>query len=78
VFDPAVQVGKNAFVNLKNLFYVVPDREIEGVIILFDEVAKSYGMIHPGAADTSAARATFIIDNKGIIAASTALTIIVF
>ncbi len=32
-------------------------------------VAKSYGMIHPGAADTSAVRATFIIDDKGILRA---------
>lgn len=33
------------------------------------EVAKSYGMIHPGAADTSAVRATFIIDPDGILRA---------
>ena len=33
------------------------------------KVAKSYGMIHPGAADTSAVRATFIIDPKGILRA---------
>jgi len=33
------------------------------------KVAKSYGMIHPGAADTSAVRATFIIDDKGILRA---------
>lgn len=32
-------------------------------------VAKAYGMIHPGAADTSAVRATFIIDPKGILRA---------
>ncbi len=32
-------------------------------------VAKSYGMIHPGAADTSAVRATFIIDDKGVLRA---------
>ncbi len=32
-------------------------------------VAKSYGMIHPGAADTSAVRATFIIDPDGILRA---------
>ncbi len=29
------------------------------------EVAKAYGMIHPGAADTSAVRATFVIDPEG-------------
>ncbi|HHJ36606.1 MAG TPA: peroxiredoxin [Gammaproteobacteria bacterium] len=33
------------------------------------KVARSYGMIHPGAADTSAVRATFIIDDKGILRA---------
>ncbi len=33
------------------------------------KVAKSYGMIHPGAADTSAVRATFIIDDKSILRA---------
>lgn len=33
------------------------------------KVARSYGMIHPGAADTSAVRATFIIDDKGVMRA---------
>lgn len=33
------------------------------------EVARAYGMIHPGAADTSAVRATFIIDDQGILRA---------
>jgi len=33
------------------------------------EVAKAYGMIHPGAGDTSAVRATFIIDPEGILRA---------
>lgn len=33
------------------------------------DVAKAYGMIHPGAADTSAVRATFIIDPQGIMRA---------
>lgn len=32
-------------------------------------VAQSYGMIHPGANNTSAVRATFIIDDKGILRA---------
>lgn len=32
-------------------------------------VARAYGMIHPGAADTSAVRATFVIDDKGILRA---------
>ena len=29
------------------------------------EVAQAYGMIHPGAADTQAVRATFFIDPEG-------------
>jgi len=33
------------------------------------EVANAYGMIHPGAADTSAVRATFIIDPDGVLRA---------
>ncbi|PHS20494.1 MAG: peroxiredoxin [Kangiella sp.] len=33
------------------------------------DVAKAYGMIHPGAADTSAVRATFLIDPEGILRA---------
>ena len=33
------------------------------------DVARSYGMIHPGAADTQAVRATFFIDPKGILRA---------
>ncbi len=33
------------------------------------KVAKSYGMIHPGAADTSAVRAVFVIDTEGILRA---------
>ena len=46
--------------NIKEKF----DVEIPFPIIadLKMEVAKAYGMIHPGAADTSAVRATFIID----------------
>ncbi|RPH38587.1 MAG: peroxiredoxin [Burkholderiales bacterium] len=32
-------------------------------------VAKSYGMLHPGASDTSAVRATFFIDPKGVLRA---------
>ena len=31
------------------------------------DVARAYGMIHPGAADTPAVRATFIIDSQGIM-----------
>ena len=33
------------------------------------EVAQAYGMIHPGAADTQAVRATFFIDPNGILRA---------
>jgi peroxiredoxin (alkyl hydroperoxide reductase subunit C) len=33
------------------------------------EVAKSYGMIQPGASDTAAVRATFFIDPNGILRA---------
>jgi len=33
------------------------------------KVATSYGMVHPGASDTSAVRATFIIDPNGILRA---------
>ena len=33
------------------------------------KVAKAYGMVHPGAADTSAVRATFIIDPNGVLRA---------
>ena len=32
-------------------------------------VARAFGMIHPGASDTSAVRATFIIDPEGIVRA---------
>jgi peroxiredoxin (alkyl hydroperoxide reductase subunit C) len=31
------------------------------------KVAKLYGMVHPGASDTSAVRAVFVIDDKGIL-----------
>lgn len=32
-------------------------------------VAKAFGMIHPGASDTSAVRATFLIDPEGVVQA---------
>ncbi len=53
--------------NIKEKFGV----EIQFPIIedLSMNVAKAYGMIHPGAADTSAVRATFIIDPKGVLRA---------
>ncbi len=31
------------------------------------EVAKAFGMVHPGASDTQAVRATFVIDPQGIL-----------
>jgi peroxiredoxin (alkyl hydroperoxide reductase subunit C) len=53
--------------NIKEKFGV----EINFPIIedLSMNVARAYGMIHPGAADTSAVRATFIIDPDGVLRA---------
>ncbi len=53
--------------NIKDKFNV--DIKFPIIEDLSMSVAKSYGMIHPGAADTSAVRATFIIDPKGILRA---------
>jgi peroxiredoxin (alkyl hydroperoxide reductase subunit C) len=58
----------NAWIlNIKENFGV----EIEFPIIadLDMKVAHAYGMIHPGAADTSAVRSTFFIDPDGILRA---------
>jgi len=44
----------------------IPFRIIDDLSMI---VAKAFGMIHPGASDTSAVRATFIIDPEGIIRA---------
>jgi peroxiredoxin (alkyl hydroperoxide reductase subunit C) len=53
--------------NIKEKFGVeIPFPIIEDLSM---NVANDYGMIHPGAADTSAVRATFIIDDKGILRA---------
>ena len=53
--------------NIKEKFGVeIPFPIIEDLSM---EVARAYGMIHPGAADTSAVRATFIIDDQGILRA---------
>ncbi len=53
--------------NIKEKFGVeIPFPIIEDLSM---KVAKSYGMIHPDAADTSAVRATFIIDPEGILRA---------
>lgn len=53
--------------NIKEKFDVeIPFPIIEDLKM---DVAKAYGMIHPGAGDTSAVRATFIIDPEGVIRA---------
>lgn len=53
--------------NIKEKFDVeIPFPIIEDLSM---KVAKAYGMIHPGAADTSAVRATFIIDPEGVLRA---------
>lgn len=59
--------------------HIAWDRNIEekfGVKIPFPiiadltmTVAKAYGMIHPGASDTQAVRATFVIDPNGVLRA---------
>lgn len=53
--------------NIKEKFGVdIPFPIIEDLSM---RVANAYGMIHPGAADTAAVRATFIIDPNGILRA---------
>lgn len=53
--------------NIKENFGVeIPFPIIEDLSM---KVANAYGMIHPGAGDTSAVRATFIIDDEGILRA---------
>ncbi len=53
--------------NIKDNFGVeIPFPVIEDLKM---DVATKYGMIHPGAADTSAVRAVFVIDDKGILRA---------
>jgi len=53
--------------NIKEKFGIeIPFPIIEDLSM---KVARAYGMIHPGAADTSAVRATFIIDDKGVLRA---------
>jgi peroxiredoxin (alkyl hydroperoxide reductase subunit C) len=53
--------------NIKEKFGV--DIQFPIIEDLSMNVARAYGMIHPGAADTSAVRATFIIDPKGTLRA---------
>ncbi|UQB41951.1 peroxiredoxin [Thiomicrospira microaerophila] len=58
----------NAWVlNIKEKFGV--DINFPIIADLDMKVAKAYGMVHPGAADTSAVRATFVIDDKGVLRA---------
>jgi peroxiredoxin (alkyl hydroperoxide reductase subunit C) len=53
--------------NIKEKFGVeIPFPIIEDLSM---RVANAYGMIQPGASDTSAVRATFIIDDKGVLRA---------
>jgi peroxiredoxin (alkyl hydroperoxide reductase subunit C) len=53
--------------NIKEKFGVaIPFPIIEDLSMT---VARAYGMIHPGASDTSAVRATFVIDPQGILRA---------
>ena len=53
--------------NIKEKFGV--DVKFPIIADLSMDVARAYGMIHPGAADTSAVRATFIIDPEGVLRA---------
>ena len=53
--------------NIKEKFGIdIPFPVIEDLSM---NVAHAYGMIQPGASDTSAVRATFVIDDKGILRA---------
>jgi len=53
--------------NIKEKFNV--DVNFPIIADLDMKVANAYGMIQPGASDTSAVRATFIIDDKGVLRA---------
>jgi peroxiredoxin (alkyl hydroperoxide reductase subunit C) len=53
--------------NIKEKFGVeIPFPIIEDISM---KVASAYGMVHPGAADTQAVRATFLIDPNGVLRA---------
>ena len=53
--------------NIKEKFGVeIPFPIIEDLSM---KVANAYGMVHPGASDTSAVRATFVIDPEGVLRA---------
>jgi peroxiredoxin 2/4 len=53
----------------QNFGVVIPFPVIEDLSM---KAATAYGMIQPGASDTSAVRATFFIDDKGILRAMAA------
>lgn len=53
--------------NIKGKFGV--EVKFPNIADLSMQVAKAYGMIQPGASDTSAVRATFIIDPEGVLRA---------
>lgn len=53
--------------NIKEKFGV--DVEFPIIADLSMQVARAYGMIQPGASDTSAVRATFVIDPEGVLRA---------
>lgn len=62
--------------NFSHLAWVRNIKENWGVEIPFPviedlsmQVARAYGMIQPGASDTSAVRATFVIDPQGVLRA---------
>ena len=53
--------------NIKEKFGIdIPFPIIEDILM---RVANAYGMVHPGASDTSAVRATFVIDDKSVLRA---------
>jgi peroxiredoxin 2/4 len=62
--------------NFSHLAWVRNIKEKFGVAIPFPiiadvsmQVANAYGMVHPGAGSTEAVRATFVIDDKGLLRA---------
>ena len=72
----AALLGLSVDSNFSHLAWVRNIKEKFGVEIPFPiiadlsmEVARSYGMIQPGASDTSAVRATFVIDPQSILRA---------
>lgn len=69
-------IGLSIDSNYAHIAWVRNIKEKFGVDIKFPiiedlsmKVANAYGMIQPGASDTSAVRATFIIDPKGVLRA---------